>query len=391
MNRKMILLNAELKGGTTQTLTNPNNDFQISTEYINNYNNFALNSFVGLSDYKSNALYSPLSLYLALSLVVEGASGSSQEEVLKAFNISSKDLTSLNYYLLTQLPFNNDKQQFLLNNSLWLNKDFSLNEQYHKFIKQHYGVETYLEVIDGRPNKKASDWVKEQTHGLLEPEVTLTDPITIINTLYFKDTWEKKFDPALSYEDDFTLNDSSTTKVTYMKQQLKPMFFNQNDSYTKVTLGFHNKYSLMLVLPNNDNIETIIENKHFLNDEHMRGEVILHLPKFTQKSDSMNLIPTLEKLGITSIFDGDTANLTKMSENPNTHPPLYVSEIIQGTYLTIDEEGGEAAAYTQIGVRTMSMIVEEVYEVKFNKPFLYFLMGPQEEIIFIGVMQKPEQ
>ena len=78
-----------------------------------------------------------------------------------------------------------------------------------------------------------------------------------------------------------------------------------------------------------------------------------------------------------------------MGEDSITHDTLYVSLIRQKAVLTVDEEGTEAAAATELlGVlRAMAMPQKKLY---FNEPFVYMILDIEKELpLFIGILDKP--
>ena len=60
----------------------------------------------------------------------------------------------------------------------------------------------------------------------------------------------------------------------------------------------------------------------------------------------------------------------------------------QGTYLAVNEEGIEAAAYSEIEMKTGSAFMESV-DIQFNRPFLYTIVSAQGTPLFIGYIENP--
>ena len=73
----------------------------------------------------------------------------------------------------------------------------------------------------------------------------------------------------------------------------------------------------------------------------------LKLPKFKSAFD-VNLIESLTKIGLTECFDKNKANLSLLGKDTVTGDTLYVSLVRQNAVLTVDEEGTEAAAATEL-------------------------------------------
>ena len=72
-----------------------------------------------------------------------------------------------------------------------------------------------------------------------------------------------------------------------------------------------------------------------------------------------------------------------------TDDTLYISLVRQKAVLTVDEEGTEAAAATELlgALRAMAAPQKQLY---FNEPFLYMLLDIEKELpLFIGILDKP--
>jgi serpin B len=69
---------------------------------------------------------------------------------------------------------------------------------------------------------------------------------------------------------------------------------------------------------------------------------------------------------------------------------LFISSARQLARISIDEDGVEAAAYTEISMDATSAIVDEPRPVEliFDRPFLFFIEY-QGVILFTGVVQNP--
>jgi len=103
------------------------------------------------------------------------------------------------------------------------------------------------------------------------------------------------------------------------------------------------------------------------------AQVILHLPKFKLEPALMQLGEALRSLGMTSAFDQPrgSANFDGMAPRwPDDY--LYFSEVFHKTFLSLDEEGTEAAAATAVvEAEAASMLVEPYEEVRVDHPFVF--------------------
>ena len=152
--------------------------------------------------------------------------------------------------------------------------------------------------------------------------------------------------------------------------------------------------SAIIILPNeNKNINKFISE---LNDEKLqrllkrmaKEKVRLQLPKFELEFSS-KLNSALKKLGMNDAFNEIKANLNGIGKN------LYIGEVIQKTYLKVDEAGTEAAAVTVVTVREKgAMIVKrpKIYSMIVERPFLFLLKNNKlpinNEMLFMSKIEK---
>ena len=70
----------------------------------------------------------------------------------------------------------------------------------------------------------------------------------------------------------------------------------------------------------------------------------------------------------------------------------YLSEVRQGTAFSVDEEGAEAAAYTELVMRAGSAAPPEGEPVvmELNRPFLYGVWNSEGTVLFLGRCDAPE-
>ena len=105
----------------------------------------------------------------------------------------------------------------------------------------------------------------------------------------------------------------------------------------------------------------------------------MSMPKFRiEYETSLNQI--LKNMGITTAFDDETADFTKMFDKGN----MWFTETIHKTYIDVNEKGTEAAAVTAVGMAGSALPPEPI-ELKFNKPFYFAIRdNTSGEILFMG-------
>ena len=73
--------------------------------------------------------------------------------------------------------------------------------------------------------------------------------------------------------------------------------------------------------------------------------------------------------------------------------PAYISEVRQGTAFSVDENGVEAAAYTEISMNETAALVEPEppLDMRWDRPFLYGVRSADGTLLFVGVCAEPTQ
>ena len=90
----------------------------------------------------------------------------------------------------------------------------------------------------------------------------------------------------------------------------------------------------------------------------------------------------LKELGVKLAFESN-ADFTGITDQM-----AYISNIQQETHISIDEEGVEASAFTQIDY-TGSAMPEGRADMILNRPFIYGITASNGSLLFIGICMNP--
>ena len=131
--------------------------------------------------------------------------------------------------------------------------------------------------------------------------------------------------------------------------------------------------------------ESLLQRQGFLSElaEGYEGaRVIWSVPKFDVKS-SVDLVDALNTLGVADAFAADKADFTPLTDNI-----AYVSSVMQAARVKIDEEGVEAAAYTEIVAKSDGAPEPSpVVEMNLNRPFAFVIFDGNDVPLFVGTVQ----
>ncbi len=358
-----------------------------------------------------NFNYSPLSLYFALALASTGAGENSKTRaelfdvlgVTEAFEASSQAedsaalLSTEMHNLYQQIYRKNEIAQIKIANSLWLDDEVAgqevlYNEEFVQNAAQNFYASVHNVDFADEENTAAAmaSWVSEQTNGKIEPTLEF-DPLqvlSILNTVYFYDQWVDRFDESATFKDSFYLSDGSELELDFMRQNLSSAAFTRGENYTRSYLSLKNNGQMIFVLPDEgiapselidsaENIEKVLtEGTDF------HGEVIWKVPKFSFDT-KIEMKETLQALGVASAFSGE-ADFTEISEQTE----LFINDIQQETHIAVDENGVEAAAFTQVNFATTALPLERA-EMTLDRPFIFAITAANGSLLFIGICENP--
>lgn len=368
--------------------------------YLDTVREFSARSasnILGSSTVNSN--YSPVSLYMAISLVGTGANGATQAEILEtlgAKGMTPAQLAEQSGRLLDSLSYKEDTGSCELANSLWLNNKASFKPAFTAGAKKNFAAELFnVDFGKSSTGKQMGSWIKKNTHGLLAPQIQ-TDPgelLSIINTLYFYEEWLTAFPENLTKPDIFYLATpaGAQAKPDFMHLSKEGHPYVDGDGYISASLPLKDRSKLLFILPDKGvspqsllaTPEKAAELFAYATDP-KRADVNFSVPKFKFGS-KYSLAENLKALGMKTAFSSsaDFSGISKTSAS--------ISSVIQQTRVAVDEKGVEAAAYTEV-MMEMSMPPPKaplpVIEFKLDRPFIYAIV--REDLpLFIGVVQNP--
>ncbi len=351
---------------------------------------------------QENAMFSPLSLNMALGLVQAGAKGETKKQIDSYLNtedyadFAGKYLEYVEQYLTSEEGEYEwggkiSANRLEIANSLWAAENLPLKEDYKNSLSEKFGAE--IENVDfGNSEEtlnKINGWVNEKTHEMIPSILDRCDETmeaALINTVYFEADWDiLQWQINENKPEDFTNLDGSITKLPLMTTYGDYYF--ENENATAFSRNYRNGMEFIGILPkeNGDftleslDIPTLLESR-FKRDEKYLYVIHAAMPRlnFESKFDLNNV---LEAAGMSDLFDADKADLSGISDST-----LMVTNVMQKTKLELDEYGTKAAAVTAIdmgGGGDEAEIVEK--DVFLNRPFAFLIYDSfQDQIVFMG-------
>lgn len=350
-----------------------------------------------------NTTYSPVNIYMALSMLAEITDGESRRQILDSLGADSieKIRTQANQVWLGH--YNNDTlSTSILANSLWLQENYGFDMTIADFLAKNY----YASVFQGdlgseEMNNALKAWLDEQTGGLLKEQIADVgmDPLTVLalaSTIYYQVQWVNEFREEKNTEATFHGATGDTTE-TFMNRVLSYGPYYWGEHFGAVSLSLEDGSRMWLFLPDEGIApEEIVEEVHAFLQAHPHHygsgyenqkdvRVNLSLPKFDISAD-LNLTDALKEMGITDIFDMNEANFTPILP---TRDDGYVSDVKHAARVAIDEKGVTAAAFTLILRCGAAPPPEEEIDFVLDRPFMFCVESQDDLPLFTGIVNDP--
>lgn len=339
-----------------------------------NKNNKFDYKFIKEIDSNDNSLVSPLSMAYLLSMIQSGAKGSTLNEL---------NIVLDNYDLQ---PMENIDSKISMANSMWINNKYKndIDNTFATALKINYHSEVLYDEFINADN--INKWVSEKTYNMINElfpsdSVNSVDTImALVNAIGINFKWDEEFDC------------NKTTMGNFLDKNVYMMNSNEkyleSDYYTGFIkdyekLSDNSQYEFIGLLPKKD-IQDVINNisNDVIKNSITESEAHIQIPRFKYEYNVNNVKGILESLGIKDMFNKEKANFGGIAED------IYVSSIVQKTYIDFMESGTKAAASSG-GAFDITSAAEEK-EVIFNKPFVYLIRKKgSNNIYFIGIVNTP--
>ncbi|XP_056099253.1 leukocyte elastase inhibitor-like isoform X5 [Rhinichthys klamathensis goyatoka] len=394
---------------------------------------FSLDLFKKISEGNAsgNVFFSPVSISSALAMVLLGARGNTAAQMIKVLGFNNEP-PMMQQTQNPQTPaelkkcpeekpedqihssFNNFMSELnkpgvpyvlSLANRLYGEQSYQFVEKFLNDAKSYY--EAGLEKVDFMNKSEAArvninKWVETKTQEKIKdlmPQGVIDEmtKLVLVNAIYFKGNWEKKFPKEATSDGQFKLNKNQTKPVKMMYQKAKfPLAFIPEINSQVLELPYDGKnLSMLIILPNEmeDDTTGLQKLEKALTYEKLmewtkpevmcQEEVEVSLPRFKME-ETYDMKSLLISMGMEDVFDETKVNLSGMSSNND----LVVSKVIHKAFVEVNEEGTEAAAATSVVVKLECCIIPQVFNA--DHPFLFFIRhNPTKSILFYGRFCSP--
>ncbi len=376
---------------------------------------FALDLYGSLSnDASGNLLFSPYSISQALAMTYAGASGDTAIQMADTLHFTLDQSTlpaafqTLNGDLVTRgtadaTEYGDPARALQIANGLWGEQTFPFSPEFSQELAEYYGAPLQPADFKNDPegvHAAINAWVADHTEGKIDgivPEGALTPDsrLVLANAIYFYGGWLHTFDESATADDDFHLADGSMASVPFMYQQEELSYADAGD-FQVVELPYQGSgFTFTVILPDEGQFDAVESGLDAATLDAALTQVASHkvdmyLPKFEFDS-SASLAQTLAAMGMTDAFDPNAADFSGML-GAGAPEPLVISDVLHKAFISLDEEGTEAAAVTAVimAAGAGAPSEEQPIEVRVDRPFLFLIRDDQTgTILFMGRVMDP--
>ncbi|GAV83700.1 Serpin domain-containing protein [Cephalotus follicularis] len=358
-------------------------------ESIGNQTDVALalsKNLISIEAKDKNLVFSPLSIHVVLSLIAAGSQGPTLEQLLSF--LKSKSNEHLNSFCseIVSIVFADGSAiggpRLSFANGVWVDNSLSLKHSFKQVLVNVYKAasnqvdfKTKAVEVTGEVNS----WAEKETNGLIKEvlphgSVDSMTKLIFASALYFKGSWNEKFDASKTKDHDFYLLSGSTVTVPFMASEKKQL--------VRAFDGFK-----VLGLPYKQ--EKVGSDLGFLNHHlpYERVELgVFKIPRFKilYGFEASNF---LKGLGLVLPFS--EGGLTEMVDSPDGSN-LHVSSIFHKSFIEVNEEGTEAAAASAGVIALRGLRFGDKIDFVADHPFLFLIREDMTGVVlFVGNVLNP--
>ncbi|KAF4518798.1 hypothetical protein B566_EDAN005419 [Ephemera danica] len=374
------------------------------TAAINSNAHFSRQLLRVVGDSNSNVVMSPLSAQLALALANLGARGNTANQISTALNIQQN--AQPNFAQLINLLLDQNDTEVRIANRAYASHRVTLRPEFVQAARDTLNADA-LSVTFGTPETEdaINQWVEEITNGKIKNLIQRgsLDARTIsvlINALYFKAKWYTNFDRESTGL--FHVSQNNAVNTTFLNTMtLSGDHINYAAlpelSARLLDLPYKNdRFRFLILLPDESSSLAALETSMRTKDINSLLQLVrpsshqrVVVPKI-ELDVAVDLKEPFEQLGMTDMFTQGVADFSGLVDGG---PRLYVSKVLQKTYLKLTLQGTEAASATFFKMYPLSGVRNPPPPFIADRPFLFYLVHRTTEesttVLFSGRYVSP--
>ncbi len=385
-------------------------------QLASNSSNFAFDLYRTVSDeQEGNLFFSPYSISQVMAMAYAGARGETERQIADtlryslpqdrlhpAFNALDGALRSRGSNDQTASDPEEKDFHFRLNiaNAVWGQDGFRFHGDYAETLAKNYGDEIRsldFAAASEECRTTINDWVADETEGkildLFPPgTIDARTRLVLSNAVYFTASWLWPFPLDDTVDRPFHLLNGGTVEVPMMTDNYhyKEVYYAQGHGFQAVEIPYRTwELSMIVLLADEGEFEDFEDSltAEILDQaikELEERDITLTMPRFEFESEFM-LDQTLAKMGMSDAFGG-AADFSGMTDAED----LWISAVAHKAFVSVNEEGTEAAAATGAAMFMSAPLEKEPVVLALDRPFVFLIRDePTGAILFLGRVMNP--
>ena len=349
-----------------------------------------------------NQTCSPISLYLALTILAEIADEHTRAQILSILGVPDIDsLRTSTRDLLRGDECSQDADACQLAFALWLSDQFSYQQTILETLKEWYGTDHFRGTMGSEQfNQTFQTWLNQQTGSMLQESVKTLQfnaktVLALDTTAFYQTKWLGEFHVEDTVQDLF-YSPNGKMYCDFISQSGNDDLY-WGERFSAIMQPLDDGGKMWFFLPDKG-----VPVKSLWSDQEVqrlvrapwgwakskRMRVNRFIPKFDIQTD-LDLKPIFQSLGV-NLRSLGLDDLVRSQHN-SEKIPVEVSQAKHAARVMIDEKGCTAAAFTHISMADSATMPGELTELDFvlNRPFLFVLIGRDNMPLFVGIVRQP--
>lgn len=355
-----------------------------------------------------NVVISPLSVSLALGLLLNGSRGSTRNETAAALGFGiGRSLRGMNetFAALRNSVVHEREVDIELASALVACRDSEVRPNFANKAQQYFDARIRLmDLEDPSAPVLMNSFICQKTRGRIASVIGTVDgadataQMILLDAVYFHGLWTSGFDRAVTELQRFHRLDGSESSCPLMFKQ-GTFSYQGNLKYQAVRLpyGESGRFALYLFLPLADgeygmermlaDIEETGLKKIFKRFSKTAGR--LHLPRFkTEYSSTLN--ESLRRIGVTEVFSPESADFSALFRSDEAQKLILKHK----TVVEIDERAAELISGTPapqtVQMKSQLIMGGMPFHLRADRPFCFFVRDDLTETIdLVGYINDP--
>lgn len=348
---------------------------------------------------EAHFVFSPLSTWLQLSALSEGATGETLREISKITRQHKSRCFKIQLAKMLQKINRGLKSEFKRKNVIIIDDTSDVKRKYVRDVQKFYGIKVLLKSFS-YPETSANEvnqFIEAGTNGVITDAVFVDDfenrVMLLCDNVYFRSAWQIAFNPAYTKTEAFI--SSSGDYIGEVKMMSQIGYFNIIDlpiiNVKVLEIPCVNGISMLIFLPIKEiwigNIfydlqKTTLNSIYNRFNGQDRKLVNVRLPRFKVNTSIDNLPELLSDMGVRRVFNPDQSELEHISDYT-----MYASLMSQIADIEVTEQGVSGRARVETLVNETDNNTEDFVA---NRPFGFIIVDKRTRfIIFAGTYSVP--